>query len=335
VKIANKRVLITGGAGFVGSHLVERLAPNNQVTVLDDFSVGTEENLRPVSSLVRVVRADVRDPGAVAAAVEQAQVIFHLAAVCLRISISDPFATHRVNDTGTLNLLCASPQSTIERFVYVSSSEVYGSAVQVPMDENHPCRAETPYAASKLAGEAYALSFFRTYGLPVTVVRPFNAYGPREHVAGPSGEVIPRFVARALAGQPLVVFGDGMQTRDFTWVGDTVRGIALAAECDELIGSSVNVARGQEVSILRLARMVQEVVGSSSPVTHLQERPGDVRRQLAGVQRARKLLHFSAEVSIEEGLSRYVAWVKTLPNYGFSHTDYQEVRNWELTPASA
>jgi UDP-glucose 4-epimerase len=335
MKIASKRVLVTGGAGFIGSHLVERLAPENQVTVLDDFSVGTDDNLRQVPSPVTVLRADVRDPRVIAEAVGQAQVIFHLAAVCLRVSISDPLATHGVNDTGTLNLLSASRQSTIERFVYVSSSEVYGSAAQVPIDENHPTLAETPYAASKLAGEAYAFSFFRTYGVPVTVVRPFNSYGPREHVAGPSGEVIPRFVARAIAGKPLVVFGDGMQTRDFTWVDDTVRGIVLAAECDDLVGSSVNIARGQEVSILRLARMVQTLVGSSLPVAHLQERPGDVRRQLAGVERARQLLDFTAEVSIAEGLARYVGWVKTLPNYGLSHTDHYEVRNWLLTPANA
>ena len=335
MRLVDKRILVTGGAGFIGSHLVERLAPDNQVTVLDDFSVGSDANLGEVRSPVKVVRADVCDAAAVAAAVKEAQVIFHLAAVCLRVSISDPVATHRVNATGTLNLLCAARHSEVERFVYVSSSEVYGSAVRVPMDEDHPTQAETPYAASKLAGEAYALSFFRTYGFPVTVVRPFNSYGPREHVAGPSGEVIPRFVARAIAGRPLVVFGDGLQTRDFTWVGDTVRGIEAAAECDDLVGACVNIARGHEVTILRLARMVQILVGSTQPVVHLPDRPGDVRRHLAGVERARTMLDFRAEVPIEEGLARYVKWVKTMPNYGFSHAGYGEVRNWELTPATA
>src|SRR5712664_819803 len=239
VKIEGKRVLVTGGAGFVGSHLVDLLGRSNQVTVL---------------------KADVRDRASLEAAVKQSDVIFHLAVVCLRVSIPDPMASHLVNDLGTLNLLLAARDSPVQRFIYVSSSEVYGSARRVPMDEEHPLNPTTPYAAGKLAGESYALSFHRTYGLPATVVRPFNIYGPREHADGPSGEVIPRFVARALAEKPLVVFGDGLQTRDFTWVGDTVRGILMAAECDELVGDRVNIARGREVRILDIAGLVRELV---------------------------------------------------------------------------
>lgn len=335
MKIANKRVLVTGGAGFIGSHLVERLAQFNEVTVLDDFSVGTEQNLSAVRSLVKVVRADVRDPETVAAAVRDAQVVFHLAVICLRASISDPLTAHLVNDQGTLNLLLALRGGALERLVYVSSADVYGNAIRVPMDEDHPTNPETPGGASKLAGEAYALGFGRMYGLPVTVVRPFNVYGPREHVEGSSGEVIPRFVARALAGRPLVVFGDGFQTRDFTWVGDVVRGMVLAAECDELVGSPVNIARGHEASVLRLAQLVQSLVGSRLPVLHYPDRPGDVRRHVAGVARARRLLGYEAEVSLEEGLTRYVAWVKALPNYGFSGARREEVKNWEPMRATA
>ncbi len=186
MKIAGKRVLVTGGAGFVGSHLVDLLAPANEVTVLDDMSVGTPSNLSS-SPHVNVLTA-----------------------------IPDPMASHLVNDLGTLNLLLAARDSSLQRFVYVSSSEVYGSAMRVPMDEQHPLNPATPYAAAKLAGEAYALSFHRTYGVPATVVRPFNVYGPREHVDGTSGEVIPRFVARAMADKPLVVFGDGLQRRSVT-----------------------------------------------------------------------------------------------------------------------
>jgi UDP-glucose 4-epimerase len=334
VKVEGKRVLVTGGAGFVGSHLVDLLAPSNDVTVVDDFSVGARANLSS-SPKVKVLHADIRDRAAVGEAVKQSDVIFHLAVVCLRVSIPDPMTSHEVNDLGTLNLLLAARESSsLQRFVYVSSSEVYGTARYVPMDELHPLNPMTPYAAAKLAGEAYALSFHRTYGLPATVVRPFNVYGPRAHAEGASGEVIPRFVARALAGKPLVVFGDGLQTRDFTWVGDTVRGIVMAAECDELAGDCVNIARGQEVSVAEIARLVQELLGTRSPIVLQADRPGDVRRHFAGVERASSLLGFTATVGIEEGLARYVDWVTSLPEQRDSGLEAEEARNWQLATAA-
>jgi UDP-glucose 4-epimerase len=335
VKIEGKRVLVTGGAGFIGSHLVDRLASTNQVTVLDDFSVGDEQNLTRSRRRIKVLRADVRDPASVRVAIKGADVVFHLAVVCLRATIGEPLSGHLVNDFGTLNLLMAARESNVERFVYVSSSEVYGSAVRAPMDEDHPLNPMTPYAASKLAGEAYALSFHRTYGLPAMVVRPFNAYGPREHLDGPSGEVIPRFVAWAMGGRPLVVFGDGLQTRDFTWVTDTVRGIVLAAECDELIGGRVNIARGQEVSVLRVAHLVQEIVGRRVSIQHLAERPGDVRRHFSGVKRAQELLGFSARVGIEEGIASYIDWARTMREQGLGGANGVEVWNWQTAAATA
>jgi UDP-glucose 4-epimerase len=335
MKIAGKRVLVTGGAGFIGSHLVDRLASSNQVTVMDDFSVGDEQNLTRSRRQIRVLRADIRDPVAARAAVKNADVIFHLAVVCLRTSIAEPLDSHLVNDLGTLNLLLAARESNVERFVYISSSEVYGTAKSVPMDEDHPLNPMTPYAASKLAGEAYALSFQRTYGFPAMVVRPFNVYGPREHLSGPSGELIPRFVAWAFGGRPLVVFGDGLQTRDFTWVGDTVRGIVLAAQCDELVGGCVNIARGQEVSVMRVASLVQEMTGTKVPIQHLAERPGDVRRHFSSVERAQTMLSFYTRVGIEEGLERYVDWARTMREHGLGGCERVEVRNWRLAAISA
>jgi UDP-glucose 4-epimerase len=240
--------------------------------------------------------------------------------------------SHLVNDQGTLNLLLAVREAPVERFVYISSSEVYGTTVQNPMTEEHPLRPTTPYGASKLAGEAYALSFFQTYGTPALVVRPFNTYGPRAHLEGASGEVIPKFVARALAGRPLVIFGDGEQTRDYTWVKDTVRGIRLAAECDALVGDCINIARGEDVSINRLALAVQELLGRRLEIEHVPGRPGDIRRQHAGVDRARALLSFRAPVGIEEGLARYVEWVRTLPGDPVQWLAAEEVINWKPQP---
>jgi UDP-glucose 4-epimerase len=327
--IKGKRVLVTGGAGFLGSHLVDLLARHNRVTVLDDFSVGNDAHLGSTGP-VRIIRADVCDRSSIVEAIQDAEVIFHLAAVCLRVSLGDPTRNQRVNDTGTLEVLLAARDVGVERFVYISSSEVYGTARWIPMDEDHPTLPTTPYGASKLAGEAMTFSFYHSYGLPSVIVRPFNAYGPRAHAEGPSGEVIPRFVQRALAGQPMVVFGDGLQTRDFTWVEDTVQGIVLAAECDQLVGDCVNIARGEEVSIVKLAQFINMLTGSSAPIVHRASRPGDVRRHYANVERGRDLLGFDAEVGIEEGLSRYIDWVKAQPGAG-SFASSEGERNWEIS----
>lgn len=314
MRLKGRRILVTGGAGFIGSHLVELLAPGNRVTVLDDFSVGRLENLAAVASEIEVVNADITDPGATRDAVREAEVVFHLAVVCLRDSIGDPLRSLLVNDLGTLHLLqAARSASNLERFVYVSSSEIYGTAEDEVMGEDHVTRPMTPYAAAKLAGEANTLAFQRTYGLPTTVVRPFNAYGPRAHLTGTSGELIPRLTARALAGRPLVIFGDGSQSRDFTWVQDTVRGIAAAGACDALVGDCVNIARGEAVSVLQIARLIQALVETDVPIQHLPARPGDVARHHADVRKARELLGYRAEIGIEEGLQRYVNWLSAQP----------------------
>jgi UDP-glucose 4-epimerase len=306
-------VAVTGGAGFIGSHLVERLAANGPVVVVDDLSVGREEDLAPAfaSGRVRLVRADVRDADALARAFAGVEVVFHLAVRCLRLSFRDPTGVHEVNATGTLNALRAASSAGVPRFVYVSSSEVYGNAVDsLPIDEGRILAPTTPYAASKAAGEMYARAFADAHGLSVTIVRPFNSYGPRSHAAGPYGEVIPRFVARLLQGRPPVVFGTGEQTRDFTYVEDTARGIAAAA-ADVAAGEVVNVATGRGVSVLEVAEAVARATGRPDlrPVPG-PARPADVRSQLASTDKARHLLGFLPRVGLEEGLRRYVDWVR-------------------------
>lgn len=308
------RVLVTGGAGFIGSHVVDLLARRHVVTVIDDLSVGRPENLLRAMSTGRVLllEADVRDPDAIRDAFLGQDVVFHLAVQCLRLSLTEPDLVHEVNVTGTLNALRAARDAGAGRFVFVSSSEVYGSAAvgEAPIAEGHPLEPTTPYGASKAAGELYATSFMRSRGLPVTVVRPFNSYGPRSHASGPYGEVIPRFVARALAGQPPVIFGDGRQTRDLTFVEDTARGIVAAAS-DAAAGRTVNIASGREVSISKLAEFVVRACGREDlrPVFE-PPRPGDVRRHLASTERAERLLGFRGAVGLMKGLQRYVEWVR-------------------------
>ena len=313
MSMVGTRVVVTGGGGFIGSHLVDALAEAHEVVVIDNFSSGRRENLiqHRDNPRVRVEEADVCDVAAMNRLMAGAQKIYHLATQCVRLSLEDPELVHHVNATGTLNVCRAALRNGVRCLVYISSSEVYGTAQRVPMDETHPCEPTTVYGASKLTGELYAKAFLRSYGLPVVVVRPFNTYGPRSHYEGVYGEVIPRFLVRFLNGLPPVIYGDGKQSRDFTYVSDTVRGILLAADSDALQGQVVNIACGKEVSILDLARLVPEAAEVPAlPPELAPDRPGDVRRHFADITLARSVLNFSASVSIQEGLRRYVAWFK-------------------------
>ncbi len=303
------KALVTGGAGFIGSNLVDELAKKARVVVLDNFSSGKKTNLahHAGNTNVDVIEGDIRDRELVRRVTKDVDIVYHLAVQCLRVSINDPEINHEVNATGTLNLCMAAHENRVRRFVYVSSSEVYGTALTAPMDESHPTEPTTVYGASKLAGQQYTLAYHRTYGLKSMVVIPFNTYGPREHYEGAHGEVIPKFVLRALNNERPVIFGDGSQTRDFTYVSDTVRGIVLASACDEMIGQTVNVARGEEVSIRALAENVYLKLGKS-PVLPVFEkaRPGDVQRHFAGVKKAERLFGFRAETGIDEGLDIFI-----------------------------
>ena len=310
MKLSGLKILITGAAGFIGSHLADRLAEENQLLLIDDFSVGSRENLAQVLSQpgVRLVEADVTSRELVSELVEGVDVVFHLAISCLRTSLNDPWLNHEVNAGGTLNVCMAAHEHAVERLVYVSSSEVYGSAETVPMSESHPCHPTTVYGASKLAGELYSLAYWRTYGLPVSVVRPFNTYGPREPYSGSRAEVIPRFFIQLEAGRGPVIHGDGNQTRDFTYVEDTVTGLVQAAECDALVGDAVNIAYGREVSIRRIAELLTRMSGKTVAPVYAEPRPGDVARHFASIDKARHLFGFSPLEDIESGLARTLAW---------------------------
>jgi UDP-glucose 4-epimerase len=313
LNLSGRTILVTGAAGFIGSHLADRLAGGSDLVLVDDFSTGQRENLSELEGTgnVRVVVADVRDRDRMRGLCEGVDVVFHLAASCLRTSSSQPFLSHEVDAGGTLGVCLAARDCGVERLVTVSSSEVYGTARSVPMAETHPLEPASVHGASKLAGERYALACHRTWGLPVTVVRPFDTYGPREPCQGARSGVIPRFILQLEAGRAPRVHGDGSQTRDLTYVDDTVRGLVLAAECDELVGDVVNVARGQEVSIQHLAELLAAVTGRrGTPAEHRARRPGDLDRQLADVSKARELLGFEPRVDLEKGLASTVEWFR-------------------------
>ena len=315
-----ERTLVTGGAGFIGSHLVDHLvAAGHRVTVLDDLSSGDEANLADACSAgdVRLVVGSILDHEAVARAVDGCDRVFHLAVQCVRRSLEKPAENHEINATGTLNVLEAARRHGVTRFVYCSSSEVYGNACADLLDEETVvCEPMTVYGAAKLAGEHYAKAYHRTYALPTAIVRPFNAYGPREHDRGDLAEVIPRFVIRVLNGLAPVIFGAGDNGRDFTYVTEVARGLALAAQSERVVGRTVNIAYGQMLTISEVARAVARLCQRPDlePV-HTAPRPGDVYRLRADTRRARELLGYSADVAFEEGLERYLAWfTRTYPD---------------------
>jgi UDP-glucose 4-epimerase len=332
------RVLVTGGAGFVGSHLVDALvAEGERVTVLDDFSTGEPANLAAAqaSGDVHVVRGSILDERAVNTAMEEADRVFHLAVQCVRRSLGNPRESHDVNATGTLNMLEAARRSHTRRFVYCSSSEVYGNISSGLLHEDAtPCRPATIYGGAKLAGEAYTAAYYETYGVPTVIVRPFNAYGPRAHIRGDLAEVIPRFVIRALNGYAPVIFGDGSNGRDFTYVTEVARGLALAGASDRTVGRRINIAYGRMITIRHVAETVLRVCGRNDLSTELHPpRPGDIRVLAANTERARELLGYRAEISLEVGIERYVAWLRrAYPNLSALMDD--RVENWSMPDSS-
>lgn len=327
-----KRVLVTGGAGFIGGHLVDLLVSRgNAVTVLDDFSTGELENLAEARRRgnVRVITGSVLDPRALQIAMADCDRVFHLAVQCVRRSLRQPVQNHEINATGTLLTLEAARQARVNRFVYCSSSEVYGNCRDKLLNEEATlCAPVTVYGASKLAGELYASAYHQTYGLPAIIVRPFNAYGPREHESGDLAEVVPRFIIRLLSGKAPVIFGGGENGRDFTYVTETALGIVLASEADKLIGRTVNIARGEIVTIGDLAKATAVACGRPDiAAVHIEARPGDVVSLHADTRLAENVLHFRAQIALAEGLEKYVAWFRTRHNDVASLLE-PEPRNW-------
>ena len=339
--VTGGRVLVTGGAGFIGSHLVDRLlgvAGAARVVVLDDLSNGSAANLSSHADDPRLelVEGDVRDELGVASVLSGVDVVFHLACLGVRHSLHAPRENHEVNATGALVLLEAARHAGVRRVVHVSTSEVFGTAQWAPMDERHPTWPETVYGAAKLAGEAYARAAHRTHGLPVTVVRPFNNYGPRSHFGGDSGEVVPRSIVRVLAGLPPLVYGDGTQTRDFLHVTDTARALVDLAECDAAVGRTVNVGYGAETSIADLCAAVARVAGRPDlQPLHLDDRPGDVRRLWVDNAVVAGLVGFAPTVDLMSGLEDLVAWFRSSPTSPEEMLASVAVRNWvpEQVPA--
>jgi dTDP-glucose 4,6-dehydratase len=314
--LAAKRVLVTGGAGFISSHFIRHLlrATSHEVVSLDALTyAGNLENLADVMSHERLsfVHGDIRDPELVRRLVAEVDVIVNAAAEShVEKSIEEgasEFVTTNVE--GTQILLDAIRQTPVERFILISSSEVYGTAAYAPMDEEHPINPRSPYAATKAGADRLAYSYFVTYGLPIVIVRPFNNYGPRQHPE----KVIPRFITQALSDEPLTIHGDGHASRDWLYVDDDAEAIEaiIGADLEAVAGEVLNVATGVDISISDIAGMVLDAVGKPRSLqVHVEERLGQVDRHIGSVDKAERLVGWRARTSFEEGLTRTVEWYR-------------------------
>jgi len=332
------RVLVTGGAGFIGSHLVDTLLGRGvaEVRALDNLKSGIRHNLATALEDARfsLIVGDIRDKVVRERALRGIEIVFHLACLGVRHSLHDPLENHEVNALGSLLMLDSARSAGVRRFVYVSTSEVFGTAQYAPMDERHPTWPETVYGGSKLAGEAYARAYFRTYGMDTVVVRPFNTYGPRSHFEGDSGEILPRTIVRLLAGERPVIFGDGEQTRDFMHVRDTSAALALLADTPGLAGETLNLGSGTEMTMNALCAAVAAAVGRPDLVpVHDIARPGDVRRLLGDPTRTASLTGFAPTVEFTAGVADLVDWFKNSAAANPNRLAQMENRNWVTVEA--
>jgi dTDP-glucose 4,6-dehydratase len=314
----NAKVVVTGAGGFIGSHLVERLLElGSDVTAFVRYNSRNDPGVLEVvgerKQRLHLVPGEIRELETVRRLVKGADTIFHLAAlVGIPYSYVHPSEVVEVNTIGTLNVLTAAKDAAVKKVVVTSTSEVYGSALRVPIDEDHPKQPQSPYSASKIASDAIALSFFHAFELPVAVVRPFNTYGPRQS----DRAIIPTIIAQALTKRVIEV-GNTTPTRDFTYVADTVEGMLRVGEVDAAVGQEINLGSGHEISIGDLATRIATVVGADVVITRREERvrpaKSEVSRLLADNGKAKRVVGWAPKVPLEEGLRLTVAWIREHP----------------------
>jgi UDP-glucose 4-epimerase len=300
--LKGKKILVTGGAGFIGSHIVDALAGENRVTVLDNLYAGHLENLEKSIKRITFVKDDILNQEVLNKLVGEAEYVFHLAANVGNLkSIEDPYFDLDVNARGTLNVLEACRKSKIKRLVCTSSAAVYGDAKYIPIDEKHPLNPESPYAVSKLAEEKYCFAYHKIHGVPATALRYFNVYGPRQGGSA-YANVISIFANKVKEGKPLTIYGDGKQTRDFVFVEDVVQANILAATQPGAVGEYFNIGTGKQYTINQLIDIFKRITGKDFQVNCADFRPGEIIYSRAAIKKAQKLLGYKPETELEAGL---------------------------------
>ncbi|NJE25148.1 SDR family oxidoreductase [Thermococcus sp. MV5] len=303
--IKDKLIIVTGGAGFIGSHIAEELSKDNDVIVIDNLYAGKIEN---VPQNVKFIQADIRDYKSIAELISQADYVFHEAALVSVVeSVERPLLTEEINVLGTLNILKALSDGH-GKLIFASSAAVYGNNQNLPLKESEKPKPLSPYGVTKVSGEYYCKVFYELYGVPTVSLRYFNVFGERQGYNQYAG-VISIFINRALKGEPLIIYGDGKQTRDFIYVKDVVKANILAAESSKANGRVFNVAKGERTTILELALKIIGATESSSSILFDKPRPGDVKHSQADISGIKKL-GFKPEYSLEEGLLRTIEWYR-------------------------
>jgi UDP-N-acetylglucosamine/UDP-N-acetyl-alpha-D-glucosaminouronate 4-epimerase len=311
------KVLVTGGGGFIGSHIVERLlVDGKQVRILDNFATGRRENLVPFLDDIEVVEGDLQSYERAHNAVSGCDLVSHQAALpSVPRSVQDPLTSNASNVTGTLNVLLAARDAGVQRVVCASSSSVYGATKALPKSEELPTLPISPYAVAKVASEGYCRAFSSVYDLETVALRYFSVYGPRQDPLSQYAAVIPNFITAALDGRPVTIFGDGHQSRDFTYVGDVVDANLAALTQGQANGSAYNVASGERTSLRQLVDQVARATGRPLEAEYAAERPGDIKHSHADVSAAQRDLGYGPRVSFEEGIRHTVAFYEsTLPS---------------------
>ena len=309
-------VLVTGGAGFIGSHLTTELAERgHSVRVLDDFSTGRRDNLAHLEDRFDLIEGDIRDPAKCREACAGIEFIFHQAAIpSVPKSVDDPQASHDANINGTFNILCAAVEGKVRRFIYAASSSAYGDTAESPKHERIRPEPLSPYAVQKLTGEQYARAFFQCFGLETISMRYFNVFGARQAPGSEYAAAIPAFVSAILRGEPPIVYGDGEQTRDFTYIDNVVHANILAMEADRTCAEVVNVACGRAISVNQVITAINRLLGTQVAPRHAPPRRGDVLHSCADVSLAKELLGYRPLVSFEDGLSLAIDYYRELVN---------------------
>ena len=305
--------LITGGAGFIGSNMVRFLLDKGQkVRVLDNFETGKRENLAEVADKIELIEGDIRDMAAVKRAVNDAEIVYHLAALgSVPRSMKDPLTSHDVNVNGIVNMLIASRDAKVKRFVFSSSSSVYGQSKVLPQHEELPLNPISPYGATKAAGEIYCKAFYATYGLQTICLRYYNVFGPRQDPTSQYAAAIPLFVSALLRDKPPTIFDDGEQSRGFTYIENVMQANWLAANVKETHGEAVNISTKNAVTVNTVVNTTRELLNKENikPV-YVPPRPGDIKHSLADVKRAKELIGYVPFVSFEEGIAKAIDWYK-------------------------
>ncbi len=302
--------LVTGGAGFIGSHLVEGLVERGHpVRVLDNFLTGKEENLAHFLGDIELIRGDIRELSICQKAVKEVDYVLHLAALpSVPLSIEDPMLSNSINVAGTLNVLIASRDEGVKRLVYASSSSVYGDDPCLPKKEGSEGNQLSPYAVNKLVGEKYCQVFSHVYGLSTVCLRYFNIFGPRQDPHSQYAAVVPKFITRLLNGEAPIIYGDGEQSRDFTYVSNVVDANLKASKTPNISGEVFNIGCGSQTTLNVLVEILSKIMKADIGPSHDKARLGDIRHSFADVSMAKKELHYSPQVQLEEGLARTVEW---------------------------